>query len=119
MTFKNNDSFLMTMAMKNNLDLDSVIAAYLIMGEHFQVLLSVFEGRDLHIPSRRRLSSPSLHNVFFIEDDKHQYEDFDKLDELEYNGKTYIVVNKERKFLNHWYIPVLPKEEKNVSSSSR
>lgn len=110
MTFKNNDSFLMAMAIKNNLDTDSVIAAYLIMGQQFQILLSLFEGRDLHIPSKRRLSSPSLHNVFFIEDDSREYQDVDKSDEVTYEGKKYIAVSKERKLLNHWYLPVIPKE---------
>lgn len=118
MTFKNNDSFFMTMAIKNNLDIDAVIAAYLIMGEQFQILLNVFEGHDIHIPSRRRLSSPSLHNVFFIEDDSREYEDFDRLDEVRYKEKTYIVVSKEKKLLNHWYLPVIPKEEKNASISN-
>jgi hypothetical protein len=110
---KENDKLLLSLAVKNNLDMDSVIAGYLIMGEQFLMMMRVFEGRQLQIPSKRRLCSPSLRNIHFIEDDKRKYEDYERDDVIDLGDKEYTVVAEERKVLNHWYIPVveLPGDE--------
>ena len=108
MTFKKeNDNLLASLAIKNNLDMDKVIAGYLILGEQFLLWMHIFEGQDLHIPSKRRLCSPSLRNVHFIEDDERKYAEYEKDDVIDVDDKEYIVVSEERKFLNHWYIPVM------------
>ena len=112
MVFRNSDKFLAALAVRNNLDIEQVIAGYLIMGEQFHLLLHVFEGKDIHIPSKRRLSSPSLHNVRYIEDDGRKYDGVRRYDDVSYDGKVYVAISEERKFLNHWYLPVIPKEEK-------
>lgn len=110
---KENDNLLCSLAVKNNLDMDSVVAGYLIMGEQFLMMMHVFEGRQLQIPSKRRLCSPSLKNVHFIEDDKHKYREYERDDIIDYGGKEWTVVAEEKKVLNHWYIPVVesPTEE--------
>ena len=107
MIFQKEDELLASIIVKNNLDSDKVIAGYLIMGIQFPLLLYVFEGQDIHVPSKRRLQSPSLRNINFIEDDERKYEGYEKDDVIDVNDKEYIVVSEERKFLNHWYIPVM------------
>lgn len=107
---KNNDSFLASLAVKNNLDMDKLLSGYLIMGEQFMFLLHVFEGCDLHIPSKRRLCSPSLYNMKFIEDDNHLYKDYKRNDRIIYNDIEYRIESSEKKVLNHWYLPVVPVE---------
>lgn len=104
---KDNDSFLLALALKNNLDMDTVISGYLIMGDQFQMLLNVFEGKELKVPSKRRLSSPSLRNIRFIEDDERKFQDYVKGNIIILNDKDYEVVDVEKKILNHWYVPVV------------
>lgn len=107
MIFKNADELLASIAIKNKLDTDKVIAGYLIMGEQFPLLLHVFEGQELHIPSKRRLCSPSLKNIKFIEDDENKYINYEKDDVIDIDEREFVVVDKEKKFLNHWYVPVM------------
>ena len=108
---KNNDKFLASLAARNNIDMDKLLSGYLIMGEQFLFLLHVFEGSVLNIPSKRKLCSPSLHNIQFIEDDENNYKDYKKNDILTYKDRDYIVVNSEKKILNHWYLPVILDED--------
>lgn len=97
--------------MKNNVDMDKVLSAYLVCGDQLFMLLHIFEGQDLHIPSKRRLNAVNAHNIHFIEDDEREYADYEKYDSVEYKGRWYNVVQEERKILNHWYLPVI--ESKN------
>lgn len=108
---KNGDELLSSIAIKNNLDIEKVIAAYLIMGEQFLLMLHVLEGQELKIPSKRRLCSPSLHNIHFIEDDEQKYRNYEKDDIIDVDEDEYVVVSEEKKFLNHWYIPVMKVED--------
>ena len=111
MTFKKeNDNLLASLAIKNNLDMDKVIAGYLILGEQFLLWMHIFEGQDLHIPSKRRLCSPSLRNVHFIEDDERKYAEYEKDDVIDYGDDEWIVIDCEKKVLNHYYIPVIKSE---------
>lgn len=107
---KENDKMLMNLALKNNLDMDKVLSAYLITGDLFFMLLHVFEGQDLHVPSKRRLNAANLHNIEFLEDDKREYKDYEKYDSIEKDGKFYTVISEERKILNHWYLPIILSE---------
>ena len=104
---KENDEMLLNLALKNNIDIDRVLSAYLICGDLLFMLLHVFEGQDLHVPSKRRLNAANAHNIHFIEDDKREFADYEKYDSLEYKGQWYNVVQEERKILNHWYLPVI------------
>ena len=110
---KDNDKLLTSIAVKNNLDMDKVISGYLIMGEQFLMLLHVFEGQELKVPSKRRLSSPSLKNIEFIEDDERKYAEYQKSDVIDLNDREYIVIDCEKKYLNHWYIPVMELKEEH------
>ena len=110
MVFECKDEFLISLAEKNNLDMDKFLSAYLIMGEQFLLLLHAFEGQDLHVPSKRKLSAPSLHNILFIEDDEEKYCDYVKGNVITKNDVDYVVIAKERKILNHIYIPVIKEE---------
>ena len=101
---------LLNLAVKNNLDMDKVLSAYLIAGDLSFMLLHVFEGQNIHIPSKRRLNAMNLRNIEFIEDDKQIYKDYEKYDSIEYKGKWYSVISEEKKVLNHYYIPVIAKE---------
>ena len=107
MIFQKEDAMLASIAIKNNLDMDKVIAAYLIMGNQFPLLLHVFEGQEIRVPSKRKLCSPSLRNIMFIEDDERKYSSYEKDDVIDIEDNKYVVVDKEKKFLNHWYVPVL------------
>lgn len=107
---KNGDELITSLAVRNNMDIDKVISAYLITGDQLLMLLHIFEGQTLTIPSKRRLGCANLHNVLFIEDDKQLYKDYEKKQILEYKGEEYVVVNKERKILNHYYLPVIKEE---------
>ena len=71
---------LLNLALKNNIDMDRVLSAYLICGDQLFMLLHVFEGQDLHIPSKRRLNAANAHNIHFIEDDKREFADYEKYD---------------------------------------
>lgn len=105
---KQGDELLTSIAIKNNLDMDKVISAYLILGEDMLMLMHIFEGQTLNIPSKRRLSCANLHNILFIEDDERRYSDYKKKQILEYKGVEYCVVAPERKLLNHYYVSVIP-----------
>ena len=107
MVFKKDDELLMGIAVKNNLDMDKVISGYLIMGEQFLIMLHVFEGQELKVPSKRRLCSPSLRNIRFIEDDERIYEDYAKGQIIEKGDREFTVIDREKKLLNHWYVPVM------------
>lgn len=115
------DKMFLNLALRNNMDLDKVISAYLITGDEFLILLHIFEGQTLNIPSDRRLGVANLHNIEFIEDDERKFRDYKKKEILEYNGVSYVVVNSEKKLLNHYYLPVLKesvvieKEEEEVN----
>lgn len=104
---KDNDEMLLNLAQKNNVDMDRVLSAYLVCGDQLFMLLHIFEGQDLHIPSKRRLNAANAHNIHFIEDDKRKFADYEKYDSLKYKGIWYNVVAEEKKILNHWYIPVI------------
>lgn len=104
---KQGDELLTSIALKNNLDMDKVISAYLILGDDMLMLMHIFEGQTLNIPSKRRLSCANLHNILFIEDDERRYSDYKKKEVLEYKGDEYCVVAPESKLLNHYYIPVI------------
>lgn len=105
---KQGDELLTSIAIKNNLDMDKMISAYLILGEDMLMLMHIFEGQTLNIPSKRRLSCANLHNILFIEDDERRYSDYKKKQILEYKGVEYCVVAPERKLLNHYYVSVIP-----------
>lgn len=105
---KQGDELLTSIAIKNNLDMDKMISAYLILGEDMLMLMHIFEGQTLDIPSKRRLSCANLHNILFIEDDERKYSDYKKKQILEYKGVEYCVVAPERKLLNHYYVSVIP-----------
>lgn len=104
---KPNDKMLLNLAQKNNIDMDRILSAYLVCGDRLFMLLHIFEGQDLHIPSKRRLNAANAHNIHFIEDDKREFADYEKYDSLFYKGEWYNVVAEEKKILNHWYIPVI------------
>lgn len=89
------------------MDLDRVISAYLVTGDEFLILLHMFEGQTLTIPSERRLGVANLYNVQFIEDDERRFSDYKKKEILEYNNESYVVVAPEKKILNHYYLPVI------------
>lgn len=108
---KENDELLATIAVKNNLDMDEVISAYLICGNSFLMLMNVFEGREVKFPSKRRLTSPSLHNVKFIEDDCRKYADYERGDVITVGDDDFEVISKEKKVLNHYYVPVTKIED--------
>ena len=104
------DNLFASLALKNNMDLDKVVSAYLVTGDAFLILLHIFEGQTLNIPSERRLGVANLHNIQFIEDDKQEFADYKKKQILEYNNESYVVVAPEKKFLNHYYLPVIKEE---------
>lgn len=104
---KDGDELLLNLAVKNNCDLDKIISAYLIAGNSLFMLLHVFEGQTLKVPSGRKLNAANLHNVFFIEDDERKFADYEKHQYLEYKGVEYQVAAPEKKILNHYYIPVI------------
>lgn len=116
---KNGDELLCSLATRNRVDLDKVISAYLITGEQLLMLLHIFEGQTLNIPSKRRLNCANLHNILFIEDDERKYADYQKKQILTYKDVEYIVVSEEKKVLNHYYLPVIREdtlEEDDVES---
>ena len=113
-----NDKLYLSLAIKNNMDLDKVISAYLVTGDEFLILLHMFEGQTLNIPSERRLGVANLYNIQFIEDDKKQFSDYEKKQILEYEGKTYEVIASEKKLLNHYYLPVKKIEEESVEEQN-
>lgn len=108
---KLNDELLLNIAQKNNMDLDRVCAAYLTVGDNIFMLLHELEGQKITIPSKKRLSAANAHNIHFIEDDEHQYIDYEKYDCIEKDGKMWSVIAEEKKILNHWYIPVIETTE--------
>ena len=107
---KENDELMLNLAVKNKMDMDKIISAYLVAGDEFFMLLHIFEGQTLKVPSKRRLNAMNAHNIKFIEDDERKYRDYKKKEYLEYNGESYIVVSEEKKLLNHYYIPVIPED---------
>ena len=107
---KENDVMLMNLAVKNNLDMDKVLSAYLVTGDLCFMLMHIFEGQNIHIPSKIRLNAANLKNMEFIEDDKRLYKDYDRYDPVEYKGQEYTVIAEEKKVLNHWYLPVVLSE---------
>lgn len=108
---KDNDKLMATLAVKNNLDMDKVLAAYLTVGDDFFLLLHIFQGQTLKIPSDRRMVAANAHNVHFIEDNKMIYKDVEKGDHVVYKGNCYTAVGKLTKILNHYYIAVVENEE--------
>lgn len=108
---KDNDEMLLNLAVKNNTDMDRILSAYLVCGDQLFMLLHIFEGQDLHIPSKRKLNAANAHNIHFIEDDERKYADYEKYDSLKYDGQWYNVVAEERRILNHYYIPVIESGE--------
>ena len=108
---KENDEILAYLATKNNMDMESVIAAYLVMGDKFDILLQIFEGRTLKIPSKRKLNCPNLNNIHFIEDDERKYFDYVKGNIISIGDNEYKVISSEKKILNHYYLPVELLEE--------
>lgn len=107
---KENDDLMLNLAVKNNLDIDKVLSAYLITGNDFFMLLHIFEGQTLKVPSKRRLCTANMHNIKYIEDDKRIYKDCIKGNVIDYKGIEYTVVSTEKKVLNHYYIPVIESE---------
>jgi len=107
---KDGDKFLASLAIKNNVDMDKILSAYLILGENVSLILHIFEGCDLHIPSERKLGNGTLHNIKFIEDDARKYSDYKKGEYINLEDKSYKVVAPEKKILNHWYVPVIEEE---------
>ena len=107
---KQNDDLMLNLAIKNNLDIDKVLSAYLITGDDFFMLLHIFEGQTLKVPSKRRLCVANMHNIKYIEDDKKIYADYVKGDIIDYKGTEYTVVAPEKRVINHYYIPVIESE---------
>jgi len=107
---KENDELMLSLAVKNGMDIDKVISAYLIAGDDFFMLLHVFEGQTLKVPSKRRLCAANIHNIHYIEDDKRLYADYVKGDVIDYKGTEYTVIAGEKKVINHYYIPVIESE---------
>ena len=111
MTFGGNDGLMAALAVKNNLDTDRVMACYLVAGDDLFWLMRILEGQTVTVPSKRRLGCANLHNVRFLEDDERKYSELVRRDEVEEDGKAWTVVGKERKILNHWYLPVTEEED--------
>lgn len=111
---KDGDKLLAALASKTNMDMDKVISAYLILGDDLFLLLRIFEGQTFSLPSKRRLGCMNLHNIYFIEDDERKYADYERKQIIETDGKEYCVAGKEKKFLNHYYIPVTLLEDKGA-----
>lgn len=107
---KENDELLSNIAIKNNMDMDKVISAYLICGDDLFMLMHIFEGQDIRIPSKRKLNCYNLHNIKFIEDDERRYADYRKKEILTVKDVDYVVVAPERKVLNHYYLPVIEED---------
>lgn len=108
---KQNDKLMASLAFKNNMDMDKVLSAYLITGNQFFMLLHALEGQTIKIPSKRRLTAANLNNIYFIEDDKREYADYERYDCIEKDGEMYSVISEEKRILNHYYIPVIRAEE--------
>ncbi len=108
---KDGDKLLTSLGIKNNIDLDKLISAYLIVGDDLAMLLHIFEGQTITFPSKRRLGCMNLHNINFIEDDDKMFSDYKRKQIVEYKGKEYTVIAEEKKILNHYYLPVVPLEE--------
>jgi hypothetical protein len=104
---KRDDKLLIDLAVKNNMDMDKVISAYLICGKDAVMLLHCFEGQDIHIPSKRKLNALNLSNISYIEDDELKYRDYVKGNVIEIGDKEYKVVSAEKRILNHYYLPVV------------
>lgn len=93
-------------AMKQNVNSDKLISAYLIAGDSLFYLMKLFEGQNIEVPSNRKLNVAKSYNVQFIEDDERIYSEYNVKDVIEHNGKEYSVVAAEKQILNHYYIAV-------------
>lgn len=114
---KENSSLVVSTAIKNNLDIDKALAAYLTVGNDIFVLFHILEGQVVQFPSKRRLLNSTLHNIQFIEDDDRIYADYEKNDSIEYKGEFYSVISTEKKILNHYYIPVIKSSERTYAET--
>lgn len=106
---KSGDEMAVEMAIRNNLDMEQVLSAYLIMGDGLFYMMRLMEGKELHIPSKHRLSSVGR-RMFFVEDDEGKYSSCKKGDVVEMRGGRHKVVAPESRILNHVYLPVYLEE---------
>lgn len=106
MIFQKDDELVLKLAAKNNMDMDRIVSAYLVADDCVLPLLHIFEGQTLRIPSSRKLNGMNLNNILFIEDDERRFFDYKKGQILTYKDEDYVVLNSEKKVLNHYYLPV-------------
>lgn len=105
-----NSKLLMKIATDNNMNMDKLFSAYLIIGNDLFFLLDLLEGMQIHIPTHNKRTSAERRDLFLIEY-KDEFVDCKSGDIITYNGVKYRVYTKGRKVLNHNYLPVTKVEE--------
>ena len=95
-----------SLAIRNKMDLDVAASAYLVAGDSLPCLLQVLEGQTVEVPSDRKLDALRVHNIQFIEDDEGKYRNLKIREVFEYKDRVWKVVATEKKLLNHWYLSV-------------
>lgn len=105
------DKWAVSVAESNGLDMDLFLSLYIMLGEQLPFVLLALEGKSIDIPSKRRLMTPKLWEMLFIEDDEGKYKDYVKGNIISDNDNDYEVVAKERRILNHHYILVKKVED--------
>ena len=53
---KDGDEIVADFALKNGLDMEQVLASYLIMGDNLFYISKLLEGKDIHVPSKAKFN---------------------------------------------------------------
>lgn len=97
-------------AINNNMNLDTVLGIYSVIGNDIFLILDLLEGHTIVIPTkgRKKLNEKSKLNLIEYTD---EFSKCQKGDIISYQNKQYNVLEHGRKILGRFYLPVSPLEE--------
>ncbi|MBP5422710.1 MAG: hypothetical protein J6Y78_09750 [Paludibacteraceae bacterium] len=102
---KDGDEIVADFALKNGLDMEQVLASYLIMGDNLFYIAKLLEGKDIHVPSKAKFNGLNR-KIYFLEDDERKYAMIEKGTIIHLDRGDYKVIASEKKILNHYYLPL-------------
>lgn len=102
---KSKEDVLVKIAMANGMDVNDLLAVYLLLGDDLFFLFKVLSGKNVKIPHHNRLSEVGNNESIKIIEVESS-DDYVEGELIELGNNLYKVTKEPQKIFNHWYVIV-------------
>lgn len=104
---KDREALLLTFAESNGLNMDDILALYMVLGDDLFLLLNIFQGHTIRVPLKKRLYTIGKNDCIKLIECSPEHEcAYNVGDVFEHEGVNYIVTKPPRRVLGHDYVVV-------------